>query len=260
MRKGVNIENVPRILAAFGQAGIRFHIFSIIGFPQEREESARETLDFFLRNVRTIDVPGNSFDVHPFGLDLRSDYAAQAERFGIRIDDSLRLHEFALGAGSFWMNTQGLSHQRVAEILRDFQLSVRGRFRSYRDPEYPWPAFEEYAALYACHYMNRVFPFTAWLPAEDYVRRWRLAWAADVAAVPFGSSVRITTGVGSVDIDFRLFNLFTNIGYETGPEILTRAALSIAQGTDPDSLRQVRIRIDTLLAMHALKIQSEINV
>ena len=49
---------------------------------EETEARARQTLQFFLDNAAVIDQPRNSFDIHPFSLDLRTEYAETRRRSG----------------------------------------------------------------------------------------------------------------------------------------------------------------------------------
>ena len=78
MDKGIRVAEVPGILRNCREAGIAFHLFSIVGFPEESESSARKTLKFFLDNRNVVDQPDNSFDIHRFGLDLRTRYFDEA--------------------------------------------------------------------------------------------------------------------------------------------------------------------------------------
>src|SRR5206468_163963 len=82
MDKGIKVAQAPAILRNCRDAGIHFHLFSIIGFPEESETSARETMAFFADNTELIDAPGNSFDIHPYGLELRTPYFENAADSG----------------------------------------------------------------------------------------------------------------------------------------------------------------------------------
>ena len=78
-------------------AGILFHIFSIVGFPEESEASAANTIRFFEDNADVIDQPGNTFDIHPFGLELRTGYFEEADRLGLIIPEEALRKEFVIG-------------------------------------------------------------------------------------------------------------------------------------------------------------------
>src|SRR5262245_46993441 len=94
MDKGIRLADVPAVLKNCLEAGIRVHLFSIVGFPEETETSARKTLEFFRRTVALLDDPGNSFDIHPFGLELRTDYAERAAELGVQISPQALDKEF----------------------------------------------------------------------------------------------------------------------------------------------------------------------
>jgi anaerobic magnesium-protoporphyrin IX monomethyl ester cyclase len=177
MDKGIQIRDVPRILKNCSKAGINFHLFSIVGFPEETESLARETLRFFEINAPLIDRPGNSFDVHPFGLELRTAYAREAGQLGIAIEPAALLKEFVIGPGNQWRNFRGLSRQAVDHLVAEFQHKLRIVYRDYHaGPGHLWPAFEEYAVLYADHYLDREFAFRTSIPEDGFRESFSFRW------------------------------------------------------------------------------------
>ena len=179
MDKGTRADLAPQVLRNCADADVHFHIFSIIGFPQESEASARSTFDFFIENHELIDHPGNSFDIHPFGLELRTDYFRDRDRYGITIDPEALNKDFVVGidAGQ-WSNPDSLDSGRVKHLLGDeFYPGLReaySRFHATVDPV--WPGFEEYAVLYSDHYKDRPFPFYTSVPAPGEAEQVELSW------------------------------------------------------------------------------------
>jgi radical SAM superfamily enzyme YgiQ (UPF0313 family) len=177
MDKGIDLGDVPAILGNCARAGIHFHLFSIVGFPEETAALARETLRFFEAHRELIDAPGNSFDIHPFGLELRTAYAREAEPLGIRIDPGAIAKDFVVGPGTGWTNTRGLRHEEVDRLVAEFNDRLRRLYSRYHGGvDQLWPAFEEFAVLYGDHYRDREFPYRASLVDGDRLDRFRLRW------------------------------------------------------------------------------------
>jgi hypothetical protein len=181
MDKGLDLRDVPGVLTSCAEAGIHFHLFSIVGFPEETEALARETYRFFEDHRALIDAPGNSFDIHPFGLELRTAYAREAERLGVTIAAAALAKEFVLGPGTEWSNTRGLSHDDVTRLVGEFNDGLRRIFcRYHAGVDHLWPAFEEFAVLYGDYYRHREFPYRASLADDDGLDRCRLRWNPSV--------------------------------------------------------------------------------
>lgn len=185
MDKGVDVGTAREVLANCARAGIAVHVFSIIGFPEETEHDARQTLRFLLDEAPSLRAASNSFDVHPFGLDLRTDYFDGADRFGVVIDtDLLANRDFPISVGD-WTNTRGLGPEQVQELLGEFGAELRERFAPER--RYPaslWPGFEEYAVLYASHYEGRPWRYAFALPDPADPLPIQLRWAEGVRFEP----------------------------------------------------------------------------
>ena len=160
MDKGVKVENIRPVLENCQQAGIHFHIFSIIGFPQEDETEARKTFQFFIDNHAIINHPGNSFDIHPFGLQLHTAYFNEHSQQGITISPELLQREFLIGLGNHeWQNQQGLSPERIQTLIDEvFYPELRTTYHRWHNTAlHLWSGFEEYAVLYSNWYREQPF-------------------------------------------------------------------------------------------------------
>jgi hypothetical protein len=261
MDKGIRLADASTVLRNCADAGIAFHIFSIVGFPEETEERARDTLQFFLDNAATIDHPRNSFDIHPFGLDLRTDYADNAAAFGLMMDaDDLAGRDFPLGPAR-WGNTRGLSESDVERLLVEFHGELLRAFPTYRQYQgHLWPGFEEYALLYADYYERRPFPFRFTLPPSGDPTTFRLLWAPSVRIEPGegGYHVRCLGGETLVS-EAALMLLAQPAAAMTTDELLTALTSRLSHAAEERRGRSVELRsiIDELLQVGALQLQPE---
>ncbi len=197
MDKGIRVADAPAILQNCRDAGIDFHVFSMIGFPEENEDSARETMRFFVDNAAVLDKPGNSFDIHPFGLELRTRYFEQASEQGVLIAPAALKKDFVIGlrAGD-WQNSRGIGAERIQTLLDDeFYPELHRVFRqSHNCPVHLWSGFEEYAILYADHYRDHAFPGATCLPDLDDARPFRLRWNPAALAEAHDDMVLLSHG------------------------------------------------------------------
>lgn len=206
MDKGIRVAEVPGILHNCREAGIAFHLFSIVGFPEESESSARKTLNFFLDNRNVVDQPDNSFDIHRFGLDLRTRYFDEAPSFGILILPETLAKEFAFHAGRNWRNTRGLSHEQVERLVYEFDLLARLACRNYQaSGVHLWPGFEEYTVLYASHYTGKPFRWRTSFPELSDSGRYRLRWNPSAVVERDGTVVQISSRTGQAAVPERFF-------------------------------------------------------
>jgi anaerobic magnesium-protoporphyrin IX monomethyl ester cyclase len=220
MDKGIRVAEVPGILGNCREAGIAFHLFSIVGFPEESEVSARKTLSFFLDNKNVIDHPDNSFDIHPFGLELRTRYAEAAESFGILISPQALTKEFAIGIEA-WQNTRGVTHAQVERLVREFNLLVRMAYRNYHaSPVHLWPAFEEYAVLYSSHYHAKPFRWRTSLPDLTDSRAYRVRWNPSTVIERHGAIVRISSRHGETEVPEQFFSNVMSIQSGTPSQLI----------------------------------------
>jgi anaerobic magnesium-protoporphyrin IX monomethyl ester cyclase len=177
MDKGIRSTDVPVVLRNCRNAGIHFHIFSILGFPEETVEQATETVRFFEVHKDLLNAPGISFDVHPFGLELRTEYAEKAQSFGVLISPDALTKDFIVGVGDNWTNTRGMAPAETAEAVARADARLRVLYRDFhRGPQALWPGFEEYAVLYSDHYAHRQFPFRSSLPDDATFSEYSVRW------------------------------------------------------------------------------------
>lgn len=177
MDKGISTDVAVQVLRNCEDAGLAVHVFSMIGFPQEDEASARQTHAFFVDHAGLLGHPRHSFDIHRFGLDLRTDYFEQAGRHAITIDrPHLARRDFPLSVER-WSNPQGLPPDRVETLLIEFEHHLHRLYRgTHLYPDQHWPGFEEYAVIYGDHYDSVEFAFRTALPGpgdgQSFVLRW----------------------------------------------------------------------------------------
>jgi radical SAM superfamily enzyme YgiQ (UPF0313 family) len=254
MDKGIRVAEVPGILTNCREAGIAFHIFSIVGFPEESERSARKTLQFFLDNKDLIDHPDNSFDIHPFGLELRTRYYEGADSFGILISSHALTKEFAIGIEqAHWQNTRGLTHSEADRLVHEFNVLVRQAYRNYHaSPAQLWPAFEEYAVLYASHYRGRPFRWRTSFPSLTDSRAYRLRWNPSMVIERYGPVMQVSSRHRSAEVPERLFA-------RVAPTQCRKPLQLIDLFTVDDSLTPFSIyqTLDILIRDSLLQIESE---
>src|SRR6185312_4898923 len=196
MDKGVQLDVVRRVMRDCINSGMAVHIFSMIGFPQENETSARETFEFFLEHASLLQHPRHSFDIHRFGLDLRTDYFDNAAAYGALIDyDALGQLDFPISVRD-WINRDGLSEADIERLMSEFETALHGEFIGTRlYPDQHWPGFEEYAVLYGDHYDAGAFAYRTALPSEDNSSPFRLEWARSVRFGDSAEDARTAWGV-----------------------------------------------------------------
>ncbi len=185
MDKGITLADARAVLRNCVDAGIAVHVFSIVGFPEETEAQARDTLAFLLDEHPTLDHPMNTFDVHPFGLDLRTEYGDNPEKFGVEVDATqLDGLDFPITLRG-WRNTRGIDADLAGKLVDEFSAELRAAYRGWRAyPEQQWAGFEEYAVVYGDHYgdtpRGRPFPHRMALPTVHESERFTLQWADHV--------------------------------------------------------------------------------
>lgn len=257
MDKGITLDVVGSVLRDCANSGMAVHIFSMIGFPQEKEASARQTLQFFLDHASLLRHPRHSFDIHRFGLDLRTDYFDNAAMYGALIDyEALERLDFPLSVMK-WTNHNGLSDADVDRLLEEFESVLYQEFAGTRlYPDQDWPGFEEYAVLYGDHYDSRVFDHRTALPAGLDSQPFHLEWANSVKFGNSGEDEQTAWGVaGEVTLASAAFAALSPLpGEMTVNELLTilsrRIDHSPEQLTDLQS--ELREIVDKLLAERLL--------
>jgi len=210
MAKGTQTRLAPQILRNCQQTGINFHLFSIIGFPEEDEASARETFQFLVDNRTIIDHPGNTFDIHPFALDLRTTYYEEREQLGVRVKPEALRKDFIIGLHpEDWENTRGLSTHEVDRLLhQEFYPALKQAYhRHHNTPAHLWPGFEEYAVLYGDYYKAKFFPYATSLTALNPKQWFRLRWNPAVVPVVQGDKVVVQGSTAVAQIGHRFYAL-----------------------------------------------------
>ncbi|MBY0296372.1 MAG: radical SAM protein [Methylobacterium sp.] len=252
MRKGVRIADVRPVLSHCREAGILFHIFSMVGFPEETRASARTTLRFFEENADVIDHPGNTFDIHPFGLELRTGYFAEAAELGVDVPEEALAKDFVIGVRSGWSNARGLSQDEVMALVAEYGAVLRTLYaRHHNTPLHLWPGFEEYAILYGDRYRNRDFPYRTSLPEDGDPRPFTIAWNPAAAVDRRDGLVRVASRTGAVTVDETLFGLFAAPRPRRVGDVL--AACAALQGEEADPA-ETRAAIDAMVGARLLQI------
>jgi radical SAM superfamily enzyme YgiQ (UPF0313 family) len=253
MDKRIKVDRVPAVLQNCRDAGILFHLFSIVGFPEETEESARGTYRFFAQNVSVIDHPGNSFDIHPFGLELRTRYAEEADALGMLVPPEALTKDFVIGVEE-WTNSRGLSRERVEALLSEFHLLLRNTYRNYHaSAQQLWPAFEEFAVLYADRYQGSEFRHRTSLPPPTDRRGYRLRWnPSSLVEHGNGDTVIISSRHSHAVLERSAFELLDGVDWQSGVDIL--AASSGGGHQTPVTAFLTRQRIAELIAKALLQL------
>jgi anaerobic magnesium-protoporphyrin IX monomethyl ester cyclase len=255
MKKGIRLEHVRPVLAHCRDAGILFHIFSIIGFPEETEASARNTLRFFENNADIIDHPGNSFDIHPFGLELRTDYFANASRLGMNIPAEALDKEFVIGLKGGWSNTHGLSQDDVMRLVNDYNEILRRIYCRFHNSDlHLWPGFEEFSVLYADHYAARDFPFRTALPDDGDPSRFTITWCPDVLFEYGRGLVRISSRSKLVTVSEMAYRMLALEYPRTLQEFLSDCMAHNLVGAEEGAQLRIRRVINELLRGRVLQL------
>jgi anaerobic magnesium-protoporphyrin IX monomethyl ester cyclase len=257
VRKGIRVEDARAVLRNCAHAGIAFHVFSIVGFPEETEELAEETLNFFLKQESLFRDPRHSFDVHPFSLDQRTEFADSPQRYGSEIDaDDMATRDFPLAVPR-WRNLRGMSQTQTHALLERFQTTLRERYKASRQfPAHLWPAFEEYSLLYADAYAGRAFGFRLALPEDSDPLLFELTWAPGVRRQPIEGAVRLSCLTGTAIASTVTLTLLDDAlgGERTAAQWLGALSSRLSEAPVIQALVRQRLRaeLNALLAIEAL--------
>ena len=210
MDKGVRVEVAHQVVRNCADAGIGFHLFSMVGLPEEERADADETLQFFVDEAAVIDHPRNTMDIHRFSLDLRTAYFEEAERFGIEVDrTALAAVDFPLDAPA-WRLSRGLDDAQVDELIDEYSATLRARFlQSRMFPGHPYPGFEEYSVLYADHFDHAAgrWRLRFSLPPEDDPVPCTLSWCRRLTVTPTEGGVLLSGMAGERPLSAGAFGL-----------------------------------------------------
>jgi hypothetical protein len=262
MVKGVQLGTAHEVLGHCADAGIGVHLFSMIGLPTETEDDARQTLQFFLDEVATLDHPRHTLDVHRFNLDLRTEYFDDAERYGLVVDRAaLQAADFPLDAPA-WTPTIGLSHDDAARLVTEYSAVLRAELRRSRVfPAHVYPSFEEYSVLYA----DRFDAAGTWslrfaLPPEGDPEPCTLDWCERLAVSRIEHGVLASAMAGERALSAAAFDLLNPVPVAapvTGllDGLVQRLGPAVRAGTAPHLREELRTIIDDLLAAGLLRLR-----
>ena len=222
MSKGIRVETADAILRNCFHAGIRFHVFSMIGFPGEDEFRARRTIAFFDHNADLFDDPGNSFDIHQLEILTDTPYFSRAESFGIRLDEPVDDRDFLFGVGTAWENTRGLTRAEIAGLLLEAGQRIGPRFsRFHAWPPILWPAQEEWSLFYAAQYFRQPFRHRIAIPDRSDPLLYRLSWNPAAVIERDGDSYVVTSRRGSIALDHATFGLLGDPRFRSASDLVT---------------------------------------
>lgn len=210
MRKGITVDGAPGILEACNDAGLRYHVFSMVGLPSESLEQAQETLGFFKRHRAIVDRPGNTFAIYEFSLDLRTEFFSDAARFGIEILDQPRKDEFAIGLREGeWRRERGMTHDDVTSFVLQCDDELKAEYPTYHNfPGSFWPMWEEYSVLYCDRFEGEPFPFcTSICSSAVNHRNFRIELSHDAVVEMDGDDVVLASRHARVRIGRPLYEL-----------------------------------------------------
>jgi anaerobic magnesium-protoporphyrin IX monomethyl ester cyclase len=253
MHKGIRIENAAAVLHYCRDAGIRFHVFSMIGFPLEHHDSAGRTIAFFKDNAELFDDPGNTFDIHELEILTDTPYFSQADKFGIRIDASIEGRDFLFGIGTNWENTDGLTRAEVAALLGEAGNVIGPQFSRYHAwPPVVWPAQEEWSLIYAGRYFGRPFAHRVSVSDRSDNALYRLAWNPAAVVERSDGNCIVTSRRGTITLDQGSFEVLgEDPRYRPGPDIV--AGLAGRNATD-ESRAEVERLVVSLVRQRLLDI------
>jgi anaerobic magnesium-protoporphyrin IX monomethyl ester cyclase len=263
MVKGVQVGTAHRVLSHCADAGIGVHLFSMIGLPTETEADARETLGFLLDEKDLLDHPRNTFDLHRFNLDLRTDYFEDAERYGLVVDrDALDRCDFPLDVPA-WTPTIGLSHDDAGRLVSEYSAALQAELRRSRVfPAHVYPSFEEYSVLYADRFAasGGDWALRFALPPDDDPDRCTLSWCERLAVGRWGDGVLVSGMAGERALSAAAFGLLSPAPVaapagELLDQLLGRLGPALVADAAPQVRGELRLIIDDLLATGLLRLR-----
>jgi anaerobic magnesium-protoporphyrin IX monomethyl ester cyclase len=237
MNKGIIVDDVPEILKACNDAGLRYHVFSMVGLPSESLEQAKATLSFFKQYRVIIDRPGNTFAIHEFSLDLRTEFYSHASEFGLEILDQPQDDEFAIGLHDReWRRQRGMTHDEVTSFVLRSDDELKAEYQAYHNfPGSFWPMWEEYSVLYCDHFRGEPFPFRTSMhsPSANGLHL-RVELSHDTVVEMDGDDVILSSRHARVRIDQQLYELLH------GSQTSETEGGGVAKGEAPNLTRHVR--------------------
>jgi hypothetical protein len=250
MSKGIRVETAHAVLRNCFHAGIRFHVFSMIGFPGEDEAGARRTIAFFDHNADLFDDPGNSFDIHQLEILTDTPYFSRPESFGIRLEEPVEDRDFLFGVGTAWENTRGLTRAEITGLLQEAGQRIGPRFsRFHAWPPILWPAQEEWSLFYAARYFRQPFRHRIAIPDGSDAVLYRLSWNRAAVIERDGDGYVVTSRRGSIALDRATFDLLGDRRFRSPSELMK----SLSGGEErAETVEQVRDLVTGLVRQRLL--------
>jgi radical SAM superfamily enzyme YgiQ (UPF0313 family) len=141
IEKGITVEGARQVMENCARAGMHFRVYAIIGFPNETEQQACETLRFFQESAPLFQSPFNSFEINVFHLDRHSAYGRSPGSFGIERVGS-EPGELSLGGWPF-TTPQGMDRFTLSRLVK----KVRDELYVPILGNHTYSAWEEYSLL-----------------------------------------------------------------------------------------------------------------
>ncbi|MEK7236578.1 MAG: radical SAM protein [Nitrospirota bacterium] len=116
MKKGIKQEWVRRIADDCVDLGIAVHCYIIVGFPTEKEEEARETMNFIVENARLHNSYGFSCQPCLFDLEKEAPIMSDPGSYGIR--RIMRPSAEDLSLGFFYEVSEGMTPDEAEHLYQ----------------------------------------------------------------------------------------------------------------------------------------------
>jgi len=116
MKKGIKQEWVRRIADDCIDLGIAVHCYIIVGFPTEKEEEARETMNFIVENKRLHGSYG--FSCQPCLFDLEKEAPIMSDPGGYGIRRIMRPSAEDLSLGFFYEVSEGMTPDEAERMYQ----------------------------------------------------------------------------------------------------------------------------------------------